>query len=94
MKAKFYVILIETTVTETVKSSVYFGGFSMSKLVSDTEMKETDIPNAVKFTSKTEAESMCSIIKEYFVNTYQVKPRIYTEEIEAEYKIQSVVEFC
>lgn len=94
MKAKFYVILIDIDLDENTKNSVYFGGFSASKLMTDTEMISTDIPSAVKFTSKGEAESMCQIIKEYMIKTLSITPHLYTEEIEAEYKIQSVVEFC
>ena len=94
MKAKFYVILIDTKVSEAVKSSVYFGGFSPSKLMSDTEIIETNIPNAVKYDTKAEAESMCSIIKEYMEKNEAFNdPHIYIEEIEAEYKIQTVIEF-
>ena len=96
MKFKFYVILIETQKDDETKTSTYFGGFSQPTETDTGQgtmyIKETDIPNAVKFSTKTEVDSMCGIIKEYITRKSEFATKLYTMEIEAVYTIQSVVE--
>lgn len=102
MKAKFYIILIESEVvdssTEDIKIekvSFHFGGFTEKKLFCERDIKESNIPNAIKYDSKQDAENACKEIKDFILLNQDIfyKYELYIEEIEAEYQINSVLNY-